>query len=118
MLKHCWAHSGLWVLIAMISGTAAAQYSKAPPGYYPNGYFGATFEGKVTNNVNGIVQMEHVGKKKLETFQGNLKAPCVATGNDTRVFQISDIPIGWNVLVLYNPRTVKENGNKVEMNEI
>lgn len=120
MLKRALGSCFFWLLLFLGMGleNAAAQYGKAPPGYYPNGYFGATFEGNVTQNVNGILQMEHVGKKKTESFQGNLKAPCVATGNETRIFQVSDIPIGWHVLVLYNPRTIKDNGKKVEMDEI
>jgi hypothetical protein len=65
--------SGLLMLI--FSGTVVAQKGTAPNGYYPAGYNGATFTGKVVLTTDDTMTLNYVHGSKTDTFEAYATAP-------------------------------------------
>ncbi len=107
-------------LALLLSCTGYAQRGTAPPGYYPVGYSGDTFTGKVVVAEERKITLEYSGKSKTEQFTGVTTEPCMAPlKKDVRTVKemhLTAIPIGSTITVLYNTKKIKRSdGSKEEV---
>lgn len=90
-----------------------AQKGTAPNGYYPPGYSGDTFTGKVVETEQHKITLEYTTKSKTERFTGVITQPCMAPVKIksevmAKELPLTDIPHGSVILVLYNTDKVKQ----------
>ena len=98
------------------------QHGSAPSGYYPQGYSGDTWTGEVvsTDDTTREITLTYTNGKKSETFTGVLKDNFQVQLKDGSMKELkpSGIPKGARILVFYQAKTKKVDGNKVKYYEI
>jgi hypothetical protein len=106
--------------LALWSWVALGQYGTAPNGYYPPGYSGDIFSGKVTavDEVTQVITISFDNGRKTETFMGHLQKPCAVPSADGKTMTAVDLPIGTDVTAFFEPKTQKDSGKKVKENSI
>ena len=107
----------------MSCGYASAQHRTAPNGYYPAGYNGDAWVGRVTkvDSRTQTLTLVSVDKnRKKQTFVGVLEKGYLARHKSGRIepLKVSEIPLGLKVTVFYEQRTRKVNGKKIHYNVI
>jgi hypothetical protein len=113
----------LTTVFLMTSCTAAlGQHGSAPDGYYPQGYSGDTWTGAVVSadDTTREITLTYTNGKKSETFIGVLKDNFEVKMKDGSMKELkpSGIPKGARILVFYQAKTKKVDGNKVKYYEI
>jgi len=114
------------VLAALFSMTLCSavfgQHGTAPDGYYPAGYSGDTWTGEVvsTDDKTREITITSITGKKSETFTGVLRDNYQVKMKDgsSKELKPSDIPKGAHIVVFYQPKTRKVDGNKAKYYEI
>jgi hypothetical protein len=116
--------AGIFLMALVFSSASEAQKGTAPSGYYPPGYFGATFTGSiepptVDADAEEIV-LVYTKATKSERFTGRLEATCAWTNKDGTVhgFRASNAPKGAVLTAFYIPITTKLNGQKSTENSV
>lgn len=96
--------SGLLMLV--FSGTVVAQKGTAPNGYYPAGYNGATFTGRVVLTTEDTITLNYVHGSKTDTLEAYAITPCnlPSTKNTTQPMPLSQVQTGAVVTVFYEPK--------------
>jgi hypothetical protein len=100
-----------------------AQHGSAGTGYFPLGYAGDTWSGEVVSSSDTTreITLTYTNGKKSETFTGVLIDNYrVKSQQDGSMIELkpSDIPKGARIIVFYQAKTKKANGNKVKYYEI
>ena len=100
-----------------------AQHGSAGNGYFPPGYAGDTWTGDVVSTSDAMreITLTYTNGKKSETFTGVLMVNYrVKSQQDGSMIELkpSDIPKGARIIVFYQAKTKKVNGNKVKYYEI
>ena len=110
--------SGLLMLV--FSGTVVAQKGTAANGYYPAGYNGATFTGKVVLTTDDTITLNYVHGSKTDTFEAYATAPCnlPSTKTTTQPMPLSQVQRGAVVTVFYEPKETKIDGRKEKKNQV
>jgi len=110
--------SGL--LMLAFSGTVVAQEGTAPNGYYPAGYDGATFRGKVVLTTDDTISLNYVHGSKTDTFEAYATAPCnlPSTKTTTQPMPLSQVQTGAVITVFYEPKVTKIDGRKQKKNQV
>lgn len=104
-------------------GFASAQHRTAPNGYYPPGYNGDAWVGrviKVDSRTRSLTLVSVDKNRKKQTFVGVLDKGYLVRHKSGRIepLKVSEIPGGLKVTVFYEQRTKKVNGKKVHYNVI
>jgi hypothetical protein len=109
---------GLFVLL--LGGSVAAQQGTAPNNYYPAGYSGSIYTGKVVQTTDDSITLSYVHGSKADTFEAYATAPCNLPANKTttRPVRLSKVQTGAVVTVYYQSKTVKVDGRKQKRNEV
>jgi hypothetical protein len=100
-----------------------AQHGSAGSGYFPPGYGGDTFSGKVTkvdDETREVTLDYSAAGKKPETFVGPIDKDYTAHWKDGTVHPLkpSDFPIGTQLTVYYMVKQIKGDGKKKTTNTI
>ncbi len=110
------------MFLLLFSSAVFAQHGTAPAGYYPLGYNGDTWTGEVVSADDSTreITLTYTGEKKSETFTGLLKDNYQVKMKDGSMKELkpSGIPKGARIMVFYQPKTRKVDGNKVKYYEI
>jgi hypothetical protein len=112
------------VLLFLVTacGPASGQKTKPPDGYYPPGYNGDAWKGRVlrTKEDARSLTLIAVVKGKGETFVGVIEKGYLVEYKDGSIkpLKVSKIPVGMKLTVFYEQRTKKVNGKKVHYNLI
>ncbi len=106
--------------VLLLGSVGVAQHGTAPNNYYPAGYMGATFTGKVAQTTDDSITLSFVQGSKTETFEAYATAPCnlPASKTTTRPVPLSKVQTGAVVRVYYQPSTFKVDGRKQKRNEV
>jgi hypothetical protein len=110
--------SGVFMLV--FSGTLVAQKGTAPNGYYPVGYNGATFTGKVVLTTDDTITLTYVHGSKTDTFEAYATAACnlPSTKTTTQPMPLSKVQTGAVITVFYEPKETKIDGRKQKKNQV
>ena len=108
------------LLMLAFSGTVVAQEGTAPNGYYPAGYDGATFRGKVVLTTDDTISLNYVHGSKTDTFEAYATAPCnlPSTKTTTQPMPLSQVQTGAVITVFYEPKVTKIDGRKQKKNQV
>ena len=108
------------VLILLCTHIAFGQYGTAPNGYYPSGYNGEVFTGRVSaiDQTTGQITISFDGKKKTETFVGHFQKSCDVPSKDGNPMTALDLPIGTDVTVFFETNVHKDGSTPVKENLI
>jgi hypothetical protein len=112
--------NALLATILFLTALASAQLGTAPNGYYPINYNGSVFTGTVTETNPNEIVLSFEKQKSTETFHGQLVNGCSVPTADgsSRKMMPADIPKGTEMTVLFNPETMKADGNKITENMV
>src|SRR5271165_1782096 len=93
----------LLVVLLFITTAALAQYGSAPPGYYPLGYSGDTFTGKVVSVDDSAqtISMLFDNGKKTQNFTGVFDKPCSVPTKNGEAMKPSDISVGTDLTAFF-----------------
>ena len=118
--KLAWCICDFAAVILLCLGSAMAQYGNAPNNYYPDEYSGTTFTGVVEQTTNETITLTYSHGKKTQTFEGRIVAPCnlPVSPSATRPVPATAIQKGWLVTAYFDPKAVKVDGKKENVNEI
>lgn len=110
------------VFLMTFCNSLFGQHGSAPNGYYPPGYSGDTWTGEVvsTNDTTREITLTYTNEKKSETFIGVLKDNFQVQMKDGSLKELkpSGIPKGSRIIVFYQAKSKKMDGNKVKYYEI
>ena len=108
------------LLTLVLSGTGAAQKGTAPNGYYPGGYNGDTFTGKVVQTTDDTITLNYVHGSKTDTFEAYSTALCnlPSTKTTTQPMPLSKIQTGAVVTLFYESKETKVDGKKQRKNQV
>ena len=97
-----------------------AQHGVAPDAYYPNGYNGDIFSGKLASAEEGkqSITLVYESGKKTDNFTGSFEKPCDVPSKNGQQMRASDIPWGTDLTVFYTPSTRKVGGQKQTQNSL
>jgi hypothetical protein len=108
--------------LMMFCIAAFGQHGTAPDGYYPPSYSGDIWTSEVvsTNDTTREIALTYTNGAKSETFTGVLKDNFQVKMKDGSMKELnpSGIPKGARIVVFYQAKTRKVDGNKVKYNEI
>jgi len=109
------------LMVCAVASGAGAQKAKAPNGYYPQGFFGSIFTGRV-ESVNADTQeltLVYRKGKKTEQFVGRLESLCSLKGKNgtLQTFGVSEMQ-GMVLTAFYDSHSRKSGGQKVDENAI
>jgi len=104
----------------LLVGVLSAQQGTAPNNYYPAGYSGSTFTGKVVQTTDDTITLSYSHGNKTDTFEAYATAQCdlPSTKTVTRPMPLSQVQLGAVVTVFYQPITSKVNGKKQKRNQV
>ena len=107
-------------IVLLLSAVMAAQQGTAPNNYYPVGYSGSIFTGKVVQATDDSITLSYVHGGKTDTFEAYATAPCnlPVSKTATRPAPLSIVQTGAVVTVYYETRTVKVGGRKQKKNQV
>ena len=110
----------LLLLLLLCDPVTFGQYGTAPNGYYPPGYSGDIFSGKVTavDESTQVITILYDNGKKTDTFTGKLEKPCRVPSADGKLMAALDLPVGTGVTAFFERRSHKDGNTKVNENYI
>jgi hypothetical protein len=105
-MLHAWGTSG--------------QAGTAPSGYYPADYSGDMFTGTVTQTTDDTITLSYTQGSKSETFEAYANGPCAlpATKSTASLMPLTKVPIGSQIEIFYEAKTVKIGGVKQKQNQM
>lgn len=110
------------IFLLTFSGAALPQHGSAPNGYYPLGYSGDTWTGEVvsTDDTTRELTLSYTNGQKSETFTAVLMDNFQVRMKDGSMKELkpSGIPKGAHIIVYYQAKSKKVDGNKVKYYEI
>jgi len=106
--------------VLLLSTALAAQKGSAPNGYYPAGYGGSTFTGKVVQTSDRTITLNYIHGSKTDVFEGYATAPCNVPSSATTEspLPLSNLQIGTIVTAFYQTKTTKVGGQKEKKNQV
>lgn len=106
--------------VLLFAAALAAQKGSAPNGYYPAGYGGSTFTGRVVQTTDSTITLNYIHGSKTDVFEAYATAPCnVPSSPATTVpMPISNVQAGTVVTVFYEGKTIKIDGRKEKRNQV
>ncbi len=110
--------SGLLMLVLI--GMAAAQKGTARNGYYPSGYNGSTFTGKVVQTTDDTITLSYIHGSKTDIFEAFAAAPCNLPSSkiSTQPMPLSKVQTGAVVTLFYAGRETKIDGKRQKRNQV
>lgn len=119
-------HNGLVRLFLVLSycglpaWTSTAQAGTASSGYYPADYSGDTFTGTVTQTTDDTITLSYTQSGKPKTFEAYANGPCAlpATKSAASPMPLTKVPIGSQIVIFYEAKTVKVAGVKQKQNQM
>lgn len=108
------------LVVLLLSTVVGAQRGTAPNNYYPVGYNGSIFTGKVVQTTDDSITLSYAHGSKTDTFEAYATAPCnlPATKTSTRPVPLSKVQTGAVVTIYYETRTLRVGGRKQKRNEV
>lgn len=106
--------------VLLLGAALAAQKGSAPNGYYPAGYGGSTFTGKVVQTTDRTITLNYIHGSKTDVFEAYATAPCNVPSSATTTIPmpLSSVQIGAVVTVFYEGKTTKGGGHKEKKNQV
>ena len=106
--------------VLLLGAALAAQKGSAPNGYYPAGYGGSTFTGKVVQTSDRTITLNYIHGSKTDVFEAYATAPCNVPSSATTAIPmpLSNVQIGAVITVFYEGKTIKVGGHKEKKNQV
>jgi hypothetical protein len=113
-----------WILVlcffAFQAQKSPSQAGTAPSGYYPADFSGDAFTGTVTQTTDDTITAVYTHGDKSETFEAYSNGPCAlpASKSGASLMPLTKVPIGSQIEILYEAKTVKIGGVKQKQNQM
>lgn len=110
----------LLLVLLLCDALAFGQYGTAPNGYYPSGYNGDIFSGKVTavDETSEEITISFEQGKRTGTFVGRFQAPCAVSSKDGKPMRALDIPIGTDISAFFETNVRRDGNTSAKENSI